>query len=290
MRSMTGYGRGVSQADGRALTVELKSVNHRFLDLSFRLPPALWALEGTLRGMLTNALGRGHVDVTARLADGGAAGDSVWLNLPLARAHAEAWRTLADETGLKRMPGIRELAAVPGVLTPQNAEEDFDALTLAATKAMAQALETLVSDREREGDALKAQLRACAHTLADLRARMQEAAREQPRLCRERLEARLNELRLEGVDPQRLLQEAALLADRCAVDEEIARLQAHLKQLTALLEAQDPVGRRLDFLLQEMHREVNTIGSKSADITLTQLMLAAKNELEKLREQAQNIE
>lgn len=287
---MTGFGRGTAEQDGQALTVELKSVNHRFLDLSFRMPQALWALEGTLRGLLSDSLGRGHVDITVRHEVVGGEAAGVVVNLPLARAYAQAWQQLQQHTGLKRKPGLRELAAIPGVVTQQDAPDDQGQLEQLLRQATQQALAQLVAARLQEGQALLAQLQACHRNLGDLLTRMAQLAGQQPRLCKERLEQRILELCQDGVDPQRLAQEVALQAERCAVDEELTRMRAHLEQLDSLLNDQGPVGRKLDFLLQEMHREVNTIGSKSADIGLTQLVLAAKSELETLREQVQNIE
>lgn len=287
---MTGFGRGEAALEGRSLSVELKSVNHRFLDLSFRMPPALSHLEGSLRAALTKALHRGHVDISVRYENSGQQAAQVALDLPLARAYADAWQQLKDTLALPGRPGLSDVAMAPGVLSAKEAQEDEGVLSALLQRAAAQALEQLTALRRQEGQALKGQLEGCLASLLRLREDMAAAAKDQPRLCRERLVERLEQLTLDGMDPQRLAQEAALQADRCAVDEELARLAAHLEQLAQLLAAQGPVGRKLDFLAQEIHRELNTIGSKSVSIELTQLMLEGKNQLEKLREQAQNIE
>ncbi len=290
MYSMTGFGRGTAERDGRQLTVELKSVNHRFLDLSFRMPQALWPLEGALRAALSERLNRGHVDITVRYSDAQADAGGVTVNMPLAMAYKHGYRRLADGLKLKGKPRLRDVALLPGVLAQQEAPQDEELLKQMTLDAAQQALDALVAARLQEGQALKDQLTGCLHALTQLRTQMAEAAQGQPQMFLERLKERLSALQQDGMDPQRLAQEAALQADRCAVDEELKRLEAHLQQLADLLNQQGPVGRKLDFLVQEIHRELNTIGSKSQDITLTQLMLSGKNELEKLREQSQNIE
>jgi uncharacterized protein (TIGR00255 family) len=290
MRSMTGYGRHAVQQDGREATVELKSVNHRYLDFGFRLPRDMQYLEGDMRSQISAALSRGRVDVVLTYVNHRGDARQVSADMALAQTYHKAFKRLKKDLSLSGGLRFADLAAAPGVLTVTQAAEDEQAVSVLVQQALAGALDALIASREREGAAMQADMQGIARQMADIHQQIAALAPQQPERYAQRLTERLKQLRPEEVDPQRLAQEVALFADRCAVDEELARLRAHLDSLNALLGDSQPLGRRLDFLVQEMNREVNTIGSKTSELAITQLVLDAKNALEKLREQLQNVE
>jgi len=290
MRSMTGYGRHAVQQDGREATVELKSVNHRYLDFGFRLPRDMQYLEGDMRSQISAALSRGRVDVVLTYVNHRGDARQVSADMALAQTYHKAFKRLKKDLSLSGGLRFADLAAAPGVLTVTQAAEDEQMVAALVQQALAGALEALIASREREGAAMQADMQGIARQLEDIHQQIAALAPQQPERYAQRLTERLKQLRPEEIDPQRLAQEVALFADRCAVDEELARLRAHLDSLNALLGDSQPLGRRLDFLVQEMNREVNTIGSKTSELAITQLVLDAKNALEKLREQLQNVE
>jgi len=290
MRSMTGYGRHAVQQDGREATVELKSVNHRYLDFGFRLPRDMQYLEGDMRSQISAALSRGRVDVVLTYVNHRGDARQVSADMALAQTYHKAFKRLKKDLSLSGGLRFADLAAAPGVLTVTQAAEDEQMVAALVQQALAGALEALIASREREGAAMQADMQGIARQLEDIHQQIAALAPQQPERYAQRLTERLKQLRPEEIDPQRLAQEVALFADRCAVDEELARLRAHLDSLNALLGDSQPLGRRLDFLVQEMNREVNTIGSKTSELAITQLVLDAKNALEKLREQLRNVE
>ncbi len=287
---MTGYARQTEQEKGREITVELKSVNHRFLDLAFRLPRPLQFLENSLRKQLTARLTRGHVDVSINYVTHRDDSAQVEINLPLAKAYHKALKQLARENKLKSGLALAELAALPDVLRTVQPQEDEDMLQALCLRVLDGAITKLMDARAQEGMALREDLTAHLNGLVALQQQMAALAPEQPAQYQQRLNERLSALAADGVDPQRLAQEVALFADRCAIDEELSRLQAHCQQMQQLIAAQEPTGRKMDFLAQEMHREANTITSKSSQLEITRLALESKALIEKLREQVQNVE
>ena len=292
MRSMTGFGQASWQGNGRRLSVEVRSVNQRFLDVKLSLPRECQAWEAELRELVSGVAERGKVEVTV-FRSGSAADDfTVEVNEPMARAALNGWQTLQRKLKLPGTIDISMLMARGSELVrvvERRADASADlprvrALLLAALKDFNRA-------RDREGKALGADMRARLKTLRRVHAALaKRSAALVPELAR-RLEERLAALLgREGVSPERLAQEAALLAERADVTEELVRLDSHLTRLTELLGQRGPIGKPIDFLIQEIHREINTIGSKSADLEVTNLTLAAKAEIEKLREQTQNVE
>jgi uncharacterized protein (TIGR00255 family) len=293
IQSMTGYGRGEASGHLLAVTVECKSLNHRHLDLVIKLPRPLTALELDARRVVQRAVQRGRVEISAALTSAeGAAASAVEVNLPQAREYLAAAQRLGAETGLSGVPSLEWVLGQPGVLERQAraAAAAGEAETL-LTQALGHALADLVARRQAEGRALAQEL----HRLRDMLAEQAEHVAELvPRVAavraarlRERIQALLGEI---PVDEGRLAMEAAVLAERADVTEELARLRAHLEQFRALLEEGGSVGRTMDFLLQEMHREVSTLGAKSDDLAIAQAVIAAKATVEKLREQVQNVE
>lgn len=290
MQSMTGYGRCQVIRDGRELTLEIKTVNHRFLDLSFRLPRSVSFLEEMLRRELTTRFRRGHVDVFIAYRNTRADAHSVQVDTALVQSYVQAAQEIMQQIGNGKLPSTMELMTLPDVLQVTEKPEDSQVVEALALEALEQVTGDVRAMRVREGAALARDLSEHLDALAALRERIACRAPEVPRLYRERLTARLAELPLAPVEPQRLAQEVALLADKAAIDEELSRLESHIVQMRACLEAAGETGRRLDFLTQEMNREVNTIGSKAGDSEIAAAVVAAKSEIEKLREQVQNVE
>ena len=293
IRSMTGYGRAEAMGARTILTVECRSVNHRHLDVSLKLPRVLASFESDARRLVQAAVPRGRVDVSAAVTTAeGTVLNPMSVNVAQAREYADAARKLADALDLSDGPSLGWVMGQPGVLTreeqtPLSAEEAWPLLE----KALAGALALLVERRETEGAALARELAGLQATLADhvdtVARRAPAAVERRAARLRERMQAMLGDA---PVDAARLAAEVAVWADRTDVSEELARLRAHLAQLGTLLAGHEPVGRTLDFLIQEINREVNPIGSKADDLEISQTVIAAKATLEKMREQVQNIE
>ena len=289
-RSMTGYGRCILARDGREVTLELKSVNHRFLDIAFRMPRSFAFLESELRARMAERLTRGHVDVFISYKNTRADARQVRLDGQLLNAYLTALRAGGSQAGLDDDLCLRDVLNMQDVLSVEEAEEDQEALSALVYDALDAALASLAQMRATEGAALQADVMARLERLETLSQEMDARAPEWLAEYREKLRARIDEICSAQLDETRLAQEVALTADRAAIDEETVRLCSHISQMRALLASDEPTGRKLDFLVQEMNREVNTTGSKSSDIRLTNLVVEAKSEIEKIREQIQNIE
>jgi uncharacterized protein (TIGR00255 family) len=293
IRSMTGFGRADVSTELATIGVEARSVNHRHLDLAIRLPRTLSSLEPRVRRMLSQRLERGRVDVSVQLGAGtGAPGGRVAIDAGLAREYAERARALASELGLAGDVSLTWVLERSGVVRLEEPElPDPEALWPTFETALTRALDALIAQRTTEGAALAAELRALRvelsrHVDSMVTRAPAGAARREERL-RERIKALLEGA---GVDEGRILTEVAVWAEKADIAEELARLRAHLDQLGATLDKGGPVGRSLDFLLQELNREVNTVASKADDLELSQTALAAKGVLERMREQVQNLE
>ncbi len=293
MYSMTGYGKGSASADGREMTVELKSVNHRYLDVGMRLPRHLAFLEDPIRSALTGKLSRGHVDVFVNYRNLRSDARNVEIDVPLLKAFVDAARQANESLALVDDLSLTAALRLPDVSNVREADEDSAALTTLLSEAIDGAIDALLTMRMQEGERLRAYLSNCADTVETLT--VQIAARapvvvEEYRVkLNERIAALLGSAGVE-VDHARLATEVALFADKASIDEEISRLHSHIAQMRSLLSDPEPAGRKLDFVVQEMNREFNTIGSKANDGALTRLVLAGKAEIEKIREQVQNIE
>lgn len=288
MQSMTGYGRARACRDGREITIELKTVNHRFLDLSFRMPKNLMFLEDMLRARINaSALKRGHVDVFVTYANTRADAREVSVDGTLLEAFAQALKGAKEALDPYRRMTAAEALTLSGALTITQAEEDAGAVGELAAEAFDAALDKLMDMRLKEGDHLRADLLSNLEELSAFRQAIEARAPEVPLEYRQRLMARLEEWQV-SADAQRVAQEVALMADHCAIDEELSRLESHIGQFRDSVENGMEVGRKLDFLIQEMNREINTIGSKASDGKIAQCVVSAKCVVEKLREQVQN--
>ncbi len=291
MHSMTGYGRMSVERDGRQLTVELKSVNHRFLDLSFRMPRSFNFLEDSARKLIGEYLSRGHVDLFATYRNTREDSRRVEADQALLAAYMTALDNIAETTGLADDRTLSLATRLPDVLTVAEAEEDQDALRELMREALTGALEQMQAMRAKEGEALKSDISSRIDTLEKMTGEIEARYPETVAEYQQKLKARVEEL-LGGaaMDEQRLMQEVAVMADRSAIAEETVRLHSHFAQVRGFMEAGEPVGRKLDFIVQELNREVNTISSKSQDVPITRLVVEAKAEIEKIREQVQNVE
>ncbi|MBQ1821511.1 MAG: YicC family protein [Clostridia bacterium] len=291
MKSMTGYGKGVAALDGRELTVELKSVNHRFLDVSMRLPRVLSCIEDAVRTTIADRLARGHVDVFVNYRNTRSDAKTVRVDQTLLSAYVTAAREANDSLALRDDLTLSNVLRLPDVTEIVPADEDADALIALAKDATALALDALIEMRAAEGLRLRAALQSGVDAMDAYRdeilARAPFVAEDYRKKLNERIEAVLSDTE---IDRARLATEVALFADRCCIDEELVRLKSHIAQFRAYLDAAEPVGRNMDFIVQEMNRECNTIGSKANDAELTKAVLACKAEIEKLREQIQNVE
>lgn len=290
MYSMTGYGRATVEEDGRQLTVELKSVNHRFLDIAFRMPRFFSFLEDEVRKQLGGKLSRGHVDVFVSYRNMREDARTVAADQGLFRAYQKALEQLAQDGQLRDDRSLMSVARMPDVLLVTEAEEDQEALKRLMTRAVDQALEGICAMRLREGASLKADLLTRLDRLEGMKETIKGRYPQTVKEYEQRLKERIQELLDIPVDEARLLQEVAIMADRSAISEELVRLGSHIAQMRETVESKEAVGRKLDFIVQELNREVNTISSKSQDIPITQQVVAAKAEIEKMREQVQNVE
>jgi uncharacterized protein (TIGR00255 family) len=290
MKSMTGYGRGTCEVAGRRLVVELRSVNHRFLELKLRLPWGDAALEAHMTAAIRARLGRGAITVSVR-DEGGGGGQTVHADLALARQYHAALVELRSGLGLEESVSLELVAAQPGVITVGEGVSDSEALWRAIAPGLGAALDALVAARAREGEALRADLRARLSMLETMQRDLGTLTAEAPDNYRKRLRDRLDRALKPGeVDAQRLAQEVAILADKADVTEELTRLAAHVAEVRRLTDEDGANGRRLDFLTQELNREVNTIGAKSQSAAVASRVVDAKAEVERLREQIQNVE
>lgn len=290
---MTGFGRGEA-ADGHLkATVEIKCVNHRYSDYNFRLPREFGALEEPLRNLMKEEIKRGRADVFLSLEDSPGLARNVTLDANLARRYYELLSGLREELGIPDPIQLEHILRLPDIVSADDSSPDQETVARLAEDACRQALSALVAMRVREGQSIWEDLKARLAKIEDIRTQIEARSGGLVGLWRERLMSRLAELMPSaGLDAGRIEQEVAVYADRSDISEELVRLSSHIKQMDATLDSRDgeSVGRRLDFICQEMLREVNTVGSKALDSEIASGIIAAKEELERIREQLQNIE
>ena len=291
IKSMTGYGRVEAICDGRNIVVEAKSVNHRFLEIALRMPAALYPLEMEYKKKIGERFKRGRIDVSIRLEGDGAEPSKVNLNLEIARDYFDVLTRLKNEFNLQEPIGLKTFISFRDIFTPPVETQLNGDFLNSVEKTLQEALSMLVNMRQDEGIALfsdmQMRLQTIGETMGTIRSRAPQVVME----YQKRLSDRIKELSVGfELDAARLAQEVAIMADRCDITEEIVRMQSHIGQFEALLQSDEAEGRKIDFLLQEMNREINTIGSKSNDVEIARQVIEAKSELGKLREQAQNIE
>ena len=291
IKSMTGYGRGETTTTGKKFTFELKAVNHRYNEVVLRLPRSLTPLEDRIRRLIQARISRGRVDGFLGLEECGEKNATVKVDKALAAAYYNAMNELQETLGIGGEIQLKQLVALPGVLTVEEPADDVEEWWPAIQKAVEAAVESLVRMRTVEGEQLARDLTSRAEQLTKLNQSIKERSPIVVEDYRERLGARLNDYMRDGIiTPERLAAEATIFAERSSITEENVRLESHLQQMTSFLAAGESVGRKLDFLIQEMNREINTIASKANDLVISRAVVEAKSELEKIREQVQNIE
>ncbi len=291
IKSMTGYGRARETRNGRDITVELRSVNNRYLDCTVKMPRVYIFAEDKVKALVQKAVSRGKVDVFITIDETEAESAVVAVNKPLAEGYLRAIGELERNYGLVPDLTAYRLARFPDVLTVTKAEEDLEAVSADICAVLTRAISAYNAMRETEGAKLAEDLLGRLDTIEALTAAVEERSPQTVAEYREKLLARMQEvLNSTTIDESRILTEAAIFADKVAVDEETVRLRSHLSQLRIMLQGSEPVGRKLDFLIQEVNREANTIGSKCNDVAIARKVVDLKAEVEKIREQVQNIE
>ena len=291
VKSMTGYGRARQTLRGRDITVEVRSVNNRYLDCTVKVPRTYIFAEDAVKSRVQKAVSRGKVDVFITIDATGADETVVAVNEPLARGYYEALTKIRDMFSLEGELTAAVLAKFPDVLTVTKAEEDLESVAGDICAVLDEALEAYNAMRAVEGEKLCEDIAGRVATIETVVGKVEERSPQTVAAYREKLTARMQEvLQSTTIDESRILTEAAIFADKIAVDEETVRLRSHIAQLRTMLKSDQPVGRKLDFLIQEVNRECNTIGSKCNDLTIAQDVVNMKAEVEKIREQVQNIE
>ena len=291
IKSMTGYGRYEGMVNGRGIVVEVKSVNHRYYEFSSRITRGYGFLEEKLKSYLQTKISRGKVDVFVSIETLEDADAQVLINHSLAAGYVSALRELAQKYGLLDDTTVSTISRYSDIFTIHKSPEDEDLIWASVKEATDKAVESFLTMRENEGQRLKEDVEERAKTILNLVAKVEERSPQTVAEYQQKLQTRLEEmLHDSNIDEQRLLTEAAIFADKVAVAEETVRLRSHIDQLNTMLESGEPVGRKLDFLVQEMNREANTIGSKAVDSQIAYLVVDIKAEIEKIREQIQNIE
>ena len=291
IKSMTGYGRAVETVGGRQFTVELRSVNNRYLDCSVKAPRMLSFGEEAVKQAVKNSISRGKVDVFVTVHSESGLDATVTLNTAVVEGYLAAMEQMAEKYPVTNDISVSLLSRMPEVFSVEKPEVDEEQLLADLMGVVAKALESFDAMRVAEGKALENDLRSRGTTIEALVSQVEAGNAQTVVDYRQRLENKLREvLASVNIDESRILTEAAIFADKVAVDEETVRLRSHLQQMYGMLTSGGAVGRKLDFLLQEMNREANTIGSKCTDVRLARIVVEIKAELEKIREQTQNIE
>ncbi len=292
IRSMTGFGRGEAQAQQKKFLIEVKSLNHRYLDTNIKMPKLLNYLEEKIRQRIKDAVKRGRVEVFISYERIGESDVKVTADLALAKQYLDALREIGDKLSVVDDISVSAIVKFPDVLVVEKKEEDEDEIWHSLSASLDIALQKLIEMREQEGKQLKVDFLKRLDIISDMIKQIEDRSPQILAEYRHRLLERMKELLEDGpnIDESRVLMEVALFADKSNITEELVRFHSHIRQFKSILEEDDSVGRKLDFLIQEMNREVNTIGSKANDLQLTNIVINLKSELEKLREQIQNIE
>ncbi len=291
IKSMTGYGRAQNVIDGRDITVEIKSVNHRFFEFSARTPRIYGYLDEKIKKFLQGKIARGKVEVSVQIINPEAQGTNVEINYALAESYAKALREMADRLNIKDDLSISVMTRFSDLFTVQKEHEDEDAVWNAVESVLNEALEKFVKMRTDEGEKMREDVLSRLVFIEESVTKVESLSEQTVSAYREKLYNKIKEVLCDKtIDEQRILTEAAIFSEKIAVDEETVRLKSHINQFRSIVQSSEPVGRKLDFLVQEINRETNTIGSKASDLSITKLVVDMKSEIEKIREQIQNIE
>ena len=290
IKSMTGYGRAKLSKDDREYQIEIKSVNHRYLDISVRIPKQLSYLEETIKKEIAKKVKRGKIDVFVTFENNSLEGKEIKINTELAKAYIDELKKLAEKENILSDIQVTEISKYPDVLNIQSSQDD-EKITEEVLETITIATDNLVQMRETEGNKISEDL---LKRLNIINKKVEEIAKLSTGLIEEyvvRLEERINEiLKNQEIDKTRLAQEVVIYADKCSIEEEVTRLNSHISQFKNLLNSNEAIGKKLDFIIQEMNRETNTIGSKANNLEITNGVIDIKTEIENIREQVQNIE
>lgn len=288
---MTGYGRSQKIINGRDILVEIRSVNHRYFEYNSRIPRAYAYIDEKLKALLKSKISRGKVDISVTVNNIESKDTEIAINKAVAEGYVNALRSVSEELNVADDLTLSKLIKLPDIFSVQKTPDDEEEVWSNISEVAGEAVEHFVSMRETEGEKLKNDVLDKASCILEMVAEVEKFSPQTVENYRERLYKKLCEvLESNDIDEQRILTEAAIFSEKIAVDEETVRLKSHISQLNGLVDSDDPVGRKLDFIVQEMNREVNTIGSKAQDLNITKLVVDMKAELEKIREQIQNIE
>lgn len=291
IKSMTGFGRGHKILNGRDITVEIRAVNHRYYEFSSRLPRSLGYVEEKLKSLLQGSINRGKVEISVLISNVEAADEKITINSEIVREYIEALRSVKDEFGLTNDLSLSNVLRIPDAFTVVKTETDEEQLWEDIRSTAEEALEHFIAMRENEGERMKQDVMSRLDKIEEWVGIVETRSPQVVEDYRRRLYDKMCEvLSTTNIDENRILMEAGIFSEKTAVDEETVRLRSHIAQFRSMLESGEPVGRKLDFLVQEMNRETNTIGSKVQDIEVTRIVVDQKSEIEKIREQIQNIE
>lgn len=291
LKSMTGYGRTQKILNGRDILVEIRSVNHRYYEYSSRVPRTYSYIDEKLKSLLKQKVSRGKIDVNVSINNIEGRDTEIAINKGVAEGYVNALRSVAEELNLKDDIALSKLIKLPDIFNVQKTPDDEEQVWNDVAEVAGEALEKFVEMREKEGEKLRTDVLGKTSLILEMVGKVEEISPKTTENYRNRLYHKLSEiLESKDIDNQRIVTEAAIFAEKIAVDEETVRLRSHISQLMDLLDSGEAIGRKLDFIVQEMNREVNTIGSKAQDLNITKLVVDMKAELEKIREQIQNIE
>ncbi len=291
LRSMTGYGRSQKILGGRDILVEIRSVNHRYYEYSSRIPRSYNYIDEKLKALLKTSVSRGKIEVAVTINNIEGKDTEIAINKGVAEGYVTALRSVSEELGLVDDITLSKLIKLPDVFSVQKTPDDEEQIWKDVSEVTAEALAKFVEMRQVEGERLRSDVIEKADNILSMVGCVEEISPQTVENYRNRLFKKISEiLEDKNIDEQRILTEAAVFADKVAVDEETVRLRSHISQLKTMLDSDEPVGRKLDFIVQEMNREVNTIGSKAQDLNVTKYVVDMKSEIEKIREQIQNIE
>ncbi|MDE5771551.1 MAG: YicC family protein [Ruminococcus sp.] len=291
IRSMTGYGRAQKILNGRDILVEIRSVNHRYYEYSSRVPRTYSYIDEKLKALLKTSVSRGKVEVSVTINNIEAKESEISINKAVAEGYINALRSVSDELGLKDDLVLSKLIKLPEIFVVQKSPDNQEQIWADVAEVADDALSKFVEMRSTEGEKLKSDIIMKADLILSMVAQVEEISPQTVENYRHRLYQKLSEiLENKDIDEQRILTESAVFAEKIAVDEETVRLRSHISQLKDMFDSDEPIGRKLDFIVQEMNREVNTIGSKAQDLSITKIVVDMKAEIEKIREQIQNIE
>lgn len=291
LRSMTGYGRAQKILNGRDISVEIRSVNHRYYEYTSRIPRTYSYIDEKLKSLLKSAISRGKVEVSVTINNIDGKDAQIAINKGVAEGYVSALRSISEELGLKDDLVLSKLIKIPDIFNIQKTPDDEEQICVDVSEVTSEALERFVAMRETEGKRLKGDILEKADFIIERVGMVEAQSPATVEAYRNKLYKKISEVLADkNIDEQRIITEAAIFSEKIAVDEETVRLRSHIAQLRDILESEEPVGRKLDFIIQEINREVNTIGSKAQDLSITKIVVDMKSEIEKIREQIQNVE